>query len=165
MRSVDTPAHQRGTTLLEALVVMTLFAMGLVSLARMQTGTGANTDEARQNGEAMRLAQQKLDELRGFEQLHVESGRSSFDALVVSSTAAESIALAGAPVFSRSWTVHDGTSPHYKTVVVAIQWLGRQGTETFRLPTVIARHPPDAVWTLGIPTQQASERTTFPSTR
>ncbi|MDP3520528.1 MAG: prepilin-type N-terminal cleavage/methylation domain-containing protein [Hydrogenophaga sp.] len=145
---------QRGATLLEALVVMALFALGLVSLAQLQTGFAAWAEEARLRAEAARFARQKLDALRAYEQVPASPDLSSFDGTVVSgpSTGAPGESLAaGTANFHRSWTVHSDISAHFRVVVVTVRWDDRRGAQSLSLPTLIARHPPDSVGRLRLP--------------
>lgn len=148
------PRTQRGTTLIEALVVMALFALGLVSLTQLQTGFAAWTEEARLRAEAARFARQKIDALRGYEQVPASPDLSSFEGGVVSSPSTGSTGdtvSAGTATFFRSWAVQSDISVHYRVVVVTIRWDDRRGAQSLSLPTLIARHPPDSVGRLWLP--------------
>ena len=60
------PRHQRGITLVESLVGLLLLSMGLLGALRLQTWLRLNADIARQRTEAVRLAQQDMEQLRAF---------------------------------------------------------------------------------------------------
>lgn len=147
-------AAQSGATLLEALVVMALFAVGLVGLTQLQTGFAAWTDDARLRAEAARFARQKLDAMRAYEQLTVSPDLSSFDGDVVSSQDSEAPGeslTAGTATLRRSWMVQSDLSAHFRVVVVTVRWDDRSGAQSLSLPTLIARHPPDSVGRLRLP--------------
>ena len=149
-----TLSHEHGATLIEALVVMALLAVGMVGLTQLQTGFAAWTEDARLRAEAARFARQKLDELRAYEQVLVSPDLTSFDGGVVASpssgSASESLS-AGTATFRRSWTVQSDLSVHFRVVVVTIHWNDRSGAQSLTLPTLIARHPPDSVGRLRLP--------------
>lgn len=145
---------QHGATLLEALVVMALFAVGLVGLTQLQTGFAAWTDDARLRAEAARFARQKLDVLRAYERLTVSPDLSSFDGGVVSgpeTEAPDESLLVGTTTLRRSWAVQSDLSAHFRAVVVTVRWDDRSGEQSLSLPSLIARHPPDSVARLMLP--------------
>lgn len=149
-RRHNRPPAQRGATLIEALVVMALFALGLVGLTQLQTGFATWTEDARVRAEAARFARQKLDALRADAQVPALPEESSVGEGVTSSPTTDSL-LAGTTTFHRSWTVQGDPSAHFRVVVVNVSWDDRSGTQVLSLPTLIARHPPDSVGRLLLP--------------
>src|SRR5665647_2333889 len=57
---------QTGFTIVEALIALAVMGFGLLSLASMQLKLAGTGDVARQRTEAIRLAEQKIEELRSF---------------------------------------------------------------------------------------------------
>lgn len=141
---------QRGATLIEALVVMAMFAMGLMGLAQMQSGIASWTEATRLRAEAARLARQKLSELRAQGRAAAALGPMPFSASVASSTADEVFSRDTAS-FHRSWTVQAGTHADLRTVVVTIAWEDRTGAQSLALSSLIARHPPNSMVRLRLP--------------
>ena len=150
--------QQLGGTLIEALVVAALFAMGMVGLAQLQTSLAHWGDAARQHADAMRLARQKLASLRAYSQLAHEAGQVSFEGGVVSSAGTESL-VTGNTTYERSWEVNTPASAHFRVVLVRVAWQDRSGPQALTLPSLIARHPPDSVVGLTLP----ANRETRPS--
>ena len=142
--------RQSGATLIEALVVLALFATGMVKLAQLQTGYAAWTEDSRLRAEAARYARQKLDELRAYAQVPSALGVSSFEGDVVSSLSSERLS-AGTATFHRSWTAQGDAAARYRVVIVTLRWEDRNGAQSLKLPSLIARHPPNAVGRLMLP--------------
>ena len=125
--------RQRGTSLLEALITFLVLSVGMLTLLRVQTSLRDSADAARQRSEAVRLAQQDLETLRGF------------------ATAAAYSAIAGG--------VADGTpaasntrytltrvaqpEPGLKTIQVTLSWNDRNGEpQRVQLNAMMAAHDP-----------------------
>lgn len=142
--------RQTGATLIEALVVLALFTTGMVKLAQLQTGFAAWTEDSRLRAEAVRHARQKLDELRAYAQVASALEATSFEGDVVSSQSSEFLS-AGTATFQRSWTAQGDPSDRYRVVVVTLRWEDRSGAQSLSLPSLIVRHPPNAVGRLMLP--------------
>lgn len=56
-------AHQRGIVLVEALVAILLFSIGVLALAGLQASLVRNTTDSKYRAEAVYLAQQRLGEM------------------------------------------------------------------------------------------------------
>lgn len=74
-------ARLRGVSLVEALVALAVMAIGLLGVVRLQATLRANADVSRQRSEAVRIAQQRLDESRGYSSLDGSTGR-TYESLV-----------------------------------------------------------------------------------
>jgi Tfp pilus assembly protein PilV len=70
--------HQRGTTLLEALIAFLVLSLGILTIGRVQTHLRLGSDIARQRAEAVRLGQEELENLRAFSVLGAASGARSY---------------------------------------------------------------------------------------
>ncbi len=68
------PEHARGVALLDVLLAMLVLAIGLLSIAPLQGLIARSNIAAWQRAMAGELAQQKLEDLRGFAQLDTGSG-------------------------------------------------------------------------------------------
>lgn len=66
--------RQRGITLVESLVGLLVLSLGLVGAMRLQSWLRVNSDIARQRTEAVRLAQQDMEQLRAFADLPAFAG-------------------------------------------------------------------------------------------
>ncbi len=56
---------QQGFTLIEAMVTVLVLSIGLIGVTKMQLSVALNTQLARQRGEAVLLAQSRIEGLRG----------------------------------------------------------------------------------------------------
>ena len=95
---------QAGVSLVEALVAFLVTAFGMLSIAGMQASLSRNSDTAKQRSEAVRLAQQKMEQLRSFDA--ITGGNYSYGVDVVSDATEAGIAPAASnTTFTRTWTV------------------------------------------------------------
>jgi prepilin-type N-terminal cleavage/methylation domain-containing protein len=104
----------KGFSLLEILVTIVIFSLGVMALAATQvlniTGTGFNKDA----GIATSLAQKRLEDLKN----------TAFSSIVANTTGVTERGM------NVSWDVTtSGTAPHrYKDVFVTVAWAGRSIT-------------------------------------
>ncbi|MHB1113919.1 MAG: type IV pilus modification PilV family protein, partial [Acidovorax defluvii] len=109
-----------GFALIEALVAMMVVSFGMLAIAGFQTTLSLNADVAKQRTEATRLAQQKMEDLRTFENLAI------YGTQMVSSTT-ESPIITNAS-FKRTWGITSaGTPDTGRSVVVTVAWTDRAG--------------------------------------
>jgi len=114
--------HQRGITLVESLIGMLLLSLGLLGALRMQSWLRLNGDVAMQRTEAVRLAQQDLEQLRGF------TDATAFQAITNQRSEASHTTTA----FTLNRTVSADTT--LKNSVIAVSWQDRSGnTQTVQL--------------------------------
>ncbi len=134
--------HQRGITLVEALIGVMLLSLGLLGALRLQSWLWLNSDVARQRTEAVRLAQQDLEQVRGFADAAAFQGIAS----------QRNEAPRTATPFTLDRTV--SAEPTLKNSLVAVSWQDRGGaTQTVELQTSIAGLPPVYSAALALPSQ------------
>ncbi len=136
--------RQRGTTLLEALVAFLVVALGMLSVARMQTHIRQHAELAQQRAEAVRLAQEELESLRAFAVLAASSGARSFDAIASDSRTVGARVGAAMPTPYLVTRHIDATlEPRAKSTRVAVSWVDRGGsTQRVALDSMIAGTDP-----------------------
>jgi len=152
--------RQAGFSLIEALVALLVMAFGILAVAGFQANLSYNSDVAKQRSEAVRLAEQKMEELRGFQQVASDGKTAAdvgnifdFTTDVVSNTAGENVSStytnATNATFMRRWTVGGvGTDPQ-KWITVTVDWTDRNGnTQQVLLRSVIANADPVEIGTL-----------------
>lgn len=153
---------QRGVSLIEALVALAIMAFGLLGVAAMQSSLRATADVSRQRAEAVRMAQQKIEELRGFAVLSgAPSGQLDYDDVVSGSDAPAPPSGYENTTFARTWTVTPpGTSaPAFKIVTVTVSWNDRSGTaESVTLATNITRASPELSASMGLRGDRSATR-------
>lgn len=154
-------AAQRGVSLIEALVAIAIMAFGMLGLAGLQSSLRANADISKQRSEAVRMAQETLEQVRSF---------SSFDATPArwSYTQIQSAAAASAPsdnsntVYTRTVTVLPVGSANaavHKQVVVTVSWIDRLNSDpppSVTLSTIVAGVPPELQASLASPPSGAA---------
>jgi Tfp pilus assembly protein PilV len=110
--------HQRGTSLFEALVAFLVLALGMVAIARTQGTLRLDLDVARQRSEAVRLAQQELELVRGIRPFaQLASASHAVDAEVRFVIARQVVAVpptnAKAASVTVDWTDRSGAARRY----------------------------------------------------
>ncbi len=149
------PRRQRGFTLLEALVAFLVLALGMVALAQLPKQLRLRGEVARQQGEAVRLAQAEVETLRAYAVIGDTAGLRSFDAITASSRAIE----AHGTRFALARRVADDPATSSKQVSVDLGWTDRSGAaQSLTLSTLIARESPALGAALGLPRTEALAR-------
>jgi type IV pilus modification protein PilV len=150
--------RQRGFTLLEALIALLVVAFGLLAVAGFQITMSRNSDVAKQRSEAVRLGQQKLEELRSFET--VSSDGTKYDYVNEVATGTDTLTPTGSnTAFTRAWAVTQdngttaaGAADPAKWVRVTVSWQDREATgaanQSITLRSVISRSDPIDLGTL-----------------
>lgn len=147
----------RGVSLIEALVALAVMTFGMIAYVGLQSTLRQTGDVARQRSEAVRIAQQAVEQWRAY----VATGEvaDEVDYTDIDSLPPESADSTDAnTTFTLTRTVVDAAAdaasapaaPRMKTLVVDVQWLARDGTEpqSVRLSTTITAVPPELAGTL-----------------
>lgn len=145
-------SSQKGVSLLEALVSLVVMAIGTVAALALQTTLRSNADMAKQRSEAVRLAQRKIEEWRGYAGMPADGAQldwsdiaDTIDAGLVGTSATFDRT---ATVISRGEANDDARS---KTVRVMVAWTDRAGqAQSVELRSVIAGVPPELAGSLSI---------------
>jgi type IV pilus modification protein PilV len=142
---------QRGFTLVEVLVALLVLAFGMMALAGFQTTLSQGSDLARQRTEATRLAQERMEALRSFEQITTASGKLAWQDLASGS---DIPALTSNTAYARSWALSGGTSDAWRRVAVSVAWQDRSRSDgsshLLTLNSMIARSEPASVGALAL---------------
>jgi len=133
--------RQRGVSLVEALVALGVMAFGMLAVVGMQSTLRSNGDLARQRAEAVRIAQDAIEEWRGFTVMNTSVGRTAY-ADIVSQASVQVAGVNATYVLKRQVnspaTVANTVAPQRRTVVVDVEWQDRSGlTQNVRLPSMI----------------------------
>jgi Tfp pilus assembly protein PilV len=138
--------RQRGMSLIEALVAFLVVTLGMLGLMRSQEGLRLNSETARHRGEALRLAQQTLEEQRAFVAPNAtltSTPSLPHYAAIQSSSAASANLSASNTSYEVSRHVDDNSSFAYKTSRVEVAWTDRRGQQqSLKLHTLIAGQDP-----------------------
>ncbi|MEO8299234.1 MAG: hypothetical protein ABI574_15645 [Burkholderiales bacterium] len=119
----------RGLSLIETLIALLVLSAGLAALARVQTWLWLGADLARQRADALRLAQENLEQLGTFTRLDTGVGEFAWaDIGAQSETAIND--RAAATVYRLSRSAVSQAQPTLKTATVQVQWTDRSGADT-----------------------------------
>jgi prepilin-type N-terminal cleavage/methylation domain-containing protein len=153
--------RQRGFSLLESLIALVITAFGLLAIAGVGLKLAHSEDVARQRGEAARLAQEKIEELRGFSQISASPGVASWNALassadeVTNGTVFNGESYQSNTKFERSWTLLDSVDDAWRRVRVTVLWSDRVDgdaeKQSLTFNTIISKTNPADVGSLAFP--------------
>lgn len=132
----------RGVSLVEALIALLVVAVGVVALQKFQSNSRLNSDVARQRTEALKLAQNDIEQLR--------SAAGAADIQSTNRTVAADASNAANATFqvAREVTSSAGAS---KTVQVTVRWLDRSGAaQQVAISSVISVQPPALTGALAV---------------
>jgi len=127
--------RQRGTSLLEALITFLVLSVGMLTLLRVQTSLRDSADAARQRSEAVRLAQQDLETLRGFATAAAYSA--------IAGGVADGTPAASNTRYTLTRVVQAQSEPGFKAIQVTLSWNDRNGEpQRVQLNAMMAAHDP-----------------------
>ena len=130
--------RQRGSTLLEALIAFLVLSLGMIVIARVQTHLRLDADVARQRSEAVRLAQEDMETMRGFASIEAVAGMRSFDGIA---SASRSVHADTIYLIDRRIVTAD--LPHAKSASITVSWTDRSGSaQEVTLHSIIAGSDP-----------------------
>lgn len=146
------PRLPRGFSLIEAMIAMLITSFGLLALAGIGLKLAFNEDVARQRGEATRLAQEKIEELRSFSQISAAAGVVTWDGL----TGANDVVTEGSvhngesyhsnTRFERRWELLDTAGDPWRRVRVTVAWAdrvnGESDKQTLTFNTILSKTDP-----------------------
>jgi len=155
------PPLQRGFSLIEALIALVITSFGLLAIAGVSLKLAHNEDVARQRGEAVRLAQEKLEELRSFTQIEAQAGKVSWEGLTGSTdTITDGTVLNGEAyrtntTFERSWSLLDTVDDQWRRVQITVAWTdrvnGAADKQTLSFSTIVSKSDPFESGSLAFP--------------
>ncbi|NWG73907.1 MAG: hypothetical protein HXY24_04760 [Rubrivivax sp.] len=148
----------RGFALLDALVAFAVLAFGMLALVSMQSTLSRSADVAKQRTEAMRLAQDKIEELRSY--TGISSGTINWNNLPSGGDTISSYTVAGVTqntntTFTRTWTLGGAVGDSQRPINVTVAWTDRANeAQQVTISSVIAKVDPADSGYLGFPLPQ-----------
>ena len=157
---MNSAARSRGVSLIEALVALAVMAFGLLGVVGMQATLRFNADVSRQRAEAVRMAQERMENLRAFGVLSgatVPGDQEYIDIVAGTDYPAPPTGFANTS-FTRVTSVVNPTvdDPKMKSVQVAVSWLDRRTAvggqaESVTMTSNIAEVAPELMASVGLP--------------
>jgi Tfp pilus assembly protein PilV len=144
--------RQQGVSLIEALVALAVMAFGMIGLVGVQSTLRSNSDVAKQRSEAVRLAQEAVEEWRSFAVLETHPTALDYTDIVVGDTVDPDIAQFNA-TYTRTRSVALLETPQRgKTLSVKVDWTDRTGrAQQISMSTVLTEVAPELGATLAVP--------------
>jgi Tfp pilus assembly protein PilV len=142
----------RGISLIEAVVALAVMAFGMLAFVGLQSSLRFNGDMAKQRSQAVRIAQEAIEEWRAYSGVEADAAT---DYAEIITTAGEAV-VSENTTYTLVRTVVDAaaspSAPRMKTLVADVSWQDRNGeTQTVRLSTTIAASPPELAGSLSVP--------------
>ena len=139
------PSRERGFSTIEPLLAALVLALGMIGLARLHVDLCGHAQAARERTEAVRLAQQDLEQLRAF------AGTAGWTA-IDDAEPADVTPSGGTTRYLRERSVQTQAESGLKTVLVTVRWADRRGAaQEIRLQTMIADADPALSGALALP--------------
>lgn len=118
----------RGVSLVEALVALAVMAFGMLAIVGIQSSMRLSSDIAKQRSEAVRIAQEAIEQARAYSVLDVTAGRAAFADI----TDLEDTEVAGYTTnttFKLQRRVIDLAAQNQKALQVRVTWYDRASDE------------------------------------
>ncbi len=135
----------KGFSLVEVLIAMAVMALGLLAVASFQTELLNESGTSKARGEALALAQQRLDEFRNYTTSINDEADFITTYATVTTPLTESITGVNA-VFTRGYTITSSTTGSTRDIQVTVGWSDRRGeNQNVSLNTKVAWESPRSV--------------------
>jgi Tfp pilus assembly protein PilV len=143
------PHGHRGVALIEALVALTVTALGVVAVLGIQSVLRQNADIAKQRSEAVRLAQEEIERWRSFDPVTRVAGTVTYDDL---DTGPAGNVDGSNTTFAVSREVRESFEPVFKALAVRVDWTDRTGqAQRVVLNTTVGGIAPELAATVVVP--------------
>jgi Tfp pilus assembly protein PilV len=163
MRSHRAGVAARGVSLVEAIVAMAVMAFGMMAIVGLQATLRLNSDVAKQRSEAVRIAQEAIEDWRAFTSMSSEAGQMAYADIDTLADAAVT-GYTTNTTYTLTRSVSSAFDGSLKSIQVVVSWTDRNGqTQRVELDGIIARVDPALAGTLsqqptGMPTLQPNGR-------
>lgn len=161
MKTINTDRRQQlGFSVVEALIALAIMGFGILGLAGMQAALSRNADVAKQRSEALRLAQEKIEELRSYTGI---AATASIPSQTINTNLLNWNALSSASdvpsnnittntVYTRTWNLSGNASDPLRNLTVNVEWVDRASDPaSVPLSTILAKSDPADSGFLGFP--------------
>lgn len=159
MSAIQRGRRQRGVSLIEALVALAVMAFGMLGVVGMQGSMRLNADIAKQRSEAVRIAQEAVENRRSFWLLGIVANEKSY-ADITSTAGAEVLGITSNTAFTVTETAANPPGGgRTKVLYVDVAWVDRTGqNQSVRLSTNVTGNMPELSGALGLPALGTTSR-------
>ena len=141
--SPRSPRAQRGTSLIEAVVALAVMAFGMLAVVGVQSMLRLNADVARQRSEAVRIAQDAMEDARAFAAIEAPLGGQRAFANIASAAGVAVAGLATNTTYELTRTVVERNDPRRKEIAIRVAWTDRNDqAQAVELNSIIAAIDP-----------------------
>ena len=141
--SLRSQRTQRGTSLVEAVVALAVMAFGMLAVVGVQSMLRLNADVAKQRSEAVRIAQDALENARAFAAIEAPLGVQSAFADIASAAGVAVAGLATNTTYTLTRTVVERNDPRRKEIAIRVAWTDRNDqAQAVELNSIIAAIDP-----------------------
>lgn len=132
-----------GVSLVEALVALAVMAFGMLAVVGIQSTMRLNSDIAKQRSEAVRIAQETLEQLRAYSVLDTTEGRAAYADITTPEAGVVVQGYTTNTTYTLAQAVDDLPALNQKSVRITVTWADRTGTaQSVVLNTIIAQADP-----------------------
>jgi hypothetical protein len=139
---------QNGFSVIEALIGFIIFAIGFITLASIQTNLMYHSDLAKQKTEAIRFAQNELENFKSFSQINGGSNSwsslsSTSSPIIINSYTTSSQTASTNTTFSIQRNIESDINKTFRLVSAIVNWPDRKGTlQSVTLASIISKSNP-----------------------
>jgi len=139
---------QNGFSVIEALIGFIIFATGFITLASIQTNLIYHSDIAKQKTEAIRLAQNEIENFRNFSQITGTANSWSSlsptsSPIIINSYFTNNQTIATNTTFSIQSYIESDINKTFRSVSAIVNWPDRKGTpQSITLASIISKSSP-----------------------
>lgn len=128
--TISVRCNTKGFLLIEVMVTLLLLSVVLVALARFQVMALQDDSLAKSRTVAVNLAQNKMEILRNFtDTVSYDAINSGSDSVGPPGSSATMILTGLNTIYTRSWSVSSGNTPHDMQLEVIVSWPDINGVE------------------------------------
>lgn len=137
--------NQKGISLIEVLITIIIIAVGILGLAKLQQRLWHHSGLLEQQNQAIIIAEKKIEELRGFEQVQSAAGKFAYDDIATESPQTINSTNTNYTLVSNV----DASDPNYKIINVTVSWTDTNGSaQSINLTSIISKIDPGLTGTV-----------------
>ena len=130
-------SKQRGFSLIEVLIALTIMAVGVIGMIKMQSFMEVKAENALKTLDALYLAEEKLEKFRTRAQ-SAAGGTIAYSSIV---NQTESVSMAASTVTRKVTVIDNSPVPDAKKITVSVEWKDRlEQSQAVSLETVISKY-------------------------